>query len=220
MKHTLWIALLTLTACASIHPGNESTSSSNSDPLGLKISARLVDEKKEDSFSLIEVTLENENDDWVKIASAEVPITNPAESKLSVVVGKDLFDWADAVAERDKLEKHNRAVLETVALAGGATALVFGGGNHGSNAAFIAGTAVYTGALGFYLTDIFKYSKNQVESAGTLPDHHLYTPFSIPGRLFTRKWVVLNRPVGKRIELLAISLKTVDGRSAHYTVQF
>lgn len=218
MKYGLTLSLLLFSACASVHPGHESIRDAVSDELGLKISARKIDDDANDSFSLVEVTLENQNDEWVKVASAEIPIDQPASSKVSVVVGKDLVDWADAVAERDKLQKHNRAVVESIAMIGGATAIAVSGNR--PNVGNTLGAVVYTGAFGFYLTDIFSNGRRRAESPGTLPDHHLYTPFSIPGRLFTRKWLVLNRPVGTTVSTLGMNLETVDGKKAHYTVKF
>ena len=52
MKYGLTLSLLLFSACASVHPGHESIRDAESDELGLKISARKIDDDANDSFSL------------------------------------------------------------------------------------------------------------------------------------------------------------------------
>lgn len=51
------------------------------------------------------------------------------------------------------------------------------------------------------------------------PDQHLYTAFAIPAKMFQRRWLLLNKPVGTLIKDLVVDLETADGERARYGIK-
>ena len=93
-------------SCATTHQG-QMGSKTDKKLTPLRVSAVTVDDRPDDPFQLIELTLENTSDKWLRYDRGEVNILNPAESGLSVVIGPDLKTWADAMELRNKKENFN-----------------------------------------------------------------------------------------------------------------
>jgi hypothetical protein len=189
--------------------------------INLAVSAESVGDAA-DSFELIYVTFENKGDRWIKIEDVEVPIEPKDIDKISVVVGKDLTDWASAVEEREKLRQHNKEVaLASVAAVGAVAAIATSKSESNTGKAVNAtGGALVAGALSYALVDTISNSRTIANSPKKVPENHIYQPFSVPGKLFIRKWLLINRPSGMKIDELVLSVKTIDGERERYVVHF
>lgn len=212
-----YMIVLLMTACASTHPGNIGESISPQAKLPLKISAESIDAKKNESFQLIDLTLENTSDAWLKINRTQVLIGDPAESKLSVVLGSDLKDWAQAVSFKQKQDQHNTEMAQ-MGLLGVGTAAALMGGYRGDSGLATAGAAVAVGTYGWVLTDAISSSINEAQRSEKIPDNHLYHSASIPSKMFLRRWVLINKPVGQVLNKLVIEFETVEGEKDTYAI--
>lgn len=195
--------------CATTHPGNVGKSIKASSPIPIKISAQSVDGSYDDTYQLIDVTIENMSERWVKINSAQVVISNPAE--LSVIKGEDLRHWSQAMRFKLEKDQHNAEIAQAVILTGGVIAA-----HSNDSATSAAGSIATLGVLGWAVADAVNFSYRKATQAGAFPENHLYSPFSIPGRLFTRRWVVLNKPLNVEVQKLVIEVETISGEKDVY----
>jgi hypothetical protein len=210
----LWIAAV-LTSCASTHPGISATSISNNSNLPLKISAENVDEPSGTAFQLISFTFENLSDRWVRINS--VKVLTDESSRMSVVTGNDLKDWGKAMSFKLKKDEHNDSMAQTSLLLAGAAAMSAGSGSDNSNLA-TAGAIAMIGSSAWVVGDVIKASLVAATQAETLPDNHVSHPFSVPGKLFIRRWVLLNKPSDSVVRKVAIDVETIGGERDTYEV--
>jgi hypothetical protein len=203
-------SILALMACASTHPGKLGVAKSG-DSLPLKISGETVSVGS--SYQLVEVTFENLDQDWLRISKTEVVIKNPAASKLSIVTGQDLKDWATAMDLQQKMEMQNRQTAQSGLILAGA---VLSGSSNKDVAT--AGALAGVGGVAWAVSDAIKYSLREAEGTKAVPENHLYHPFAVPGKMFNRRWVVVNIPPGQELANLLLEVETVDGKKGTYDI--
>lgn len=212
--------ILTLTvsaflfSCASTHPGKEGSSISGTSRLPIKISAQTIDKNEKDPFQLIEVTFENTSDEWLRISKNSVVINNPSESKISVVLGQDLVDWANAMEQRRKKEEHNKKLLQTGLIIGSA---LIGGANKDNSVGAAAGVTMLATTV-WMVTDSVQQQIRKAEGINQVPDTHLNHSVMIPGKTFIRRWVLLNKPSNTLINRLIIKTETTEGQKELYAI--
>ncbi|OFZ29328.1 MAG: hypothetical protein A2622_07890 [Bdellovibrionales bacterium RIFCSPHIGHO2_01_FULL_40_29] len=203
-----------LYSCASTHPGKEGHALDGKARLPIKISAEILDENAKDPFQLIEVTFENTSDEWLRITKNSVIIDNPADSRVSVVLGQDLIDWASAIELRQKKEQHNKELLQAGLIIGSA---LVGGANKNNSVGTAAGvTMVATSA--WVVADTIRMQIKKVEGINKVPDTHLNHSVMIPGQTFARRWVLLNKPANTKINRLVVQTETIDGQKEVYDI--
>jgi hypothetical protein len=213
MKNAL-TAMLILSGCATIHPGKPgSTVEGQQENLPLKISAYTPDKSLGRPFQLVEVTFENTSVDWLRVNRARVIIDNPGETKLSIVTGSDLRDWATAMNEVGKIDEHNESLLKSSALLVGAAV----SGSDDSGVA-TAGAIAALGAYGWIVSDVIVDAKNLAERSEKVPTSHLYSTFSVPGKMFLRKWVLFNKPATATITKVILEVETVENKKEMYAI--
>lgn len=199
----IFLTLNLVTGCASMHPGSEGKILTQEEHLPLKISAANLMNVKNNSFQLIEVTFENLSHQWLRIDQVEVLVGDPSVSHLSVVLGKDLQDWAKAMEFQQLLEQQNSEMVRLSLLAAGTLAIVAGSRNSSSSLSSV-GAVVNSAVITAETVDEVKQSIHQAEQSEKIDSNHLYTPFSIPGRMFMRRWVLLNKPFDQKIDRLVL----------------
>lgn len=210
---TIGLAAL-LFSCASTHPGKEGSALSGRARLPIKISAETIDENAKDPFQLIEVTFENTSDEWLRITKNNVVIDNPADSRVSVVLGQDLIDWASAMELRQKKDQHNKKLLQAGLLIGSA---LIGSANQNNSVGNAAGVAMAATSV-WMVADSIKMQIRKAEGINKVPDTHLNHSVMIPGQTFVRRWVLLNKPANTSINRLVIQTETVDGKKEMYDI--
>jgi hypothetical protein len=213
--HSLLVLFFLLQACASTHPGNLGTAISGHSNLPLTFSAQNIEEGSNEAMQLAEVTIENTSDSWIKIDKARVIIGDPGESKLSVVLGPDLMDWAQAASIKQKEDQHNKEMAQLGILGAGAIAALAGG--KGSSIS-TAGAVAVVGGYSWILADAVNSSIDVAQRGEIIPSNHLYHPASIPPQMHLRRWVLLNLPKGQALKTLVIKIMTISGEEETYAI--
>lgn len=215
MKQSWLLLALTpfFVACASVHPGYDGMAVDNKIPM--KISAQTVGKNAEDdSFQLVEVTLENTSSKWVKISTGRVLIADKAAEEISLVVGNDLRDWAKAVANRDRIEAQNDGVLMASLVSAGALATALSK----DKTVRSIGAISSAGGVGMAAHRVYNASLRDAEGVEQNPEDYITSPVSIPGKLFQRRWLVLNKPAGQLVRTLVVEFETATGEKDTYVV--
>lgn len=210
---TFLILTLFLASCATTHPGKFGAAVGSSD-LPLKISAKTIDSKKEQAFQLVEFTLENTSDDWLKINNSQVLIPNPAESHLSVVLGQDLVSWAEAMQFQQSQDQYNKDLIRTGLLGVGAVSVVV----PGSKDTKTAGAVLTLGSVGWAAYDVITSARQKVNGVEKNPTTHLYEPMSIPGKMYLRRWVLINKPSGTMLSTVSVQIENINGGKGVYEI--
>jgi hypothetical protein len=217
-KLTIYPAALLLTACASVHNGNTGKSTAQKELIPLKISAHSIDGKKSDGLQLIEITLENTSGDWLKFEKAKLVIDETSENKISAVLGSDLKSWAQAAAARQKVEEHNKSMIQGGLILAGTVASMASGSKNGANIAK-AGTAVVVGTYAWVVSDAIKASIDEAERSEKIPENHVYNSAAIAPKMYLRRWILLNKPVGQMLNNLVLEFETVEGEKESYAIK-
>lgn len=216
MKKNLIVIQLVLASvlagCASTHPGEMASEISGKASVPLNVSAQNIEASGKDSFQLVEVTIENPSDEWVKVTNAKVIINDP---KLAVVLGQELRDWAQAMNYRIKKDEHNKQLaLGGLALAGAAAAAA--GSSNNNQAVTTAGALILVGTYAWAINDTINQTLRNAEGVPQVPENHLYANTSVPGKMFTRRWLLLKKPTGLLINTLVFEIETSDSSKATY----
>ena len=156
--------------------------------------------------------------DWVRIEAVELDMDAETAKSFSVVMGQDLQDWATAYQERLAMDKHNRELAQIAIGSAGALAALTGASKSNNSLAY-AGLGTMAAADIRAVSDVINGSRSAAMNPKFIPDQHLYHPFSVPGTMFLRRWVLVNKPADKMIKVLALKVKTVDGRVCHLAVK-
>lgn len=218
MKLRILALSLLAISCASKHPGNMGASLSDKKSIDITVSGKTSEGKYDSAFQLIEVTVENNTAEWVRIDRVEVVIEDPSKSKISAVVGADLDSWVEAKNSQDALDNHNAEMAALGVAAAGTAVAVAGAKNKNANATKGGLIALY-GTTGYMAGRDLSKAKSNVESAQKVPSTHLYHPFSVPGKMFMRKWILMNKPVGVVIDNLVLEFETVEGKKERYAIK-
>lgn len=200
--------------CASKHFDHKAEKVSGDAIEGLIVSGADITGTQKEAFSMIALTFENTTGEWIRIEKAEVMIGKDLADRVSSVVGKDLEDWASAIEARAILEKQNREMTH-IGFAYGSAALAIAGATSNGNGseATLFGAAAYTLTLDWAMLDLIKWSKADAQNPKALPQNHIERSFSIPGKLFLRRWVLLNKPLDARITEIPLKISLIDGRT-------
>lgn len=214
----LTFGILNFVGCASVHPGHKAVTSNNAPPvLPIIVSANNIESSKNSTYQLIEVTIENKSGSWFRAKSSKLIINNPSESGVSVIVGNDLKDWGKAMAFKNKMDKHNNDIAMGSLAAAGTAALIAGADNNNSNLTKAGSVAILSAEV-WGLTEVINESLRNAEGVQAVPENHLYHSFSIPGKMFVRKWLLLNKPIDKVVNKLVLEIESNDNEKDTYEV--
>lgn len=209
----LILSCFLLSSCATTHPGNLGSSNGKAN-FPLKMSARTIDFEVDSPFQLVEFTFENTSKDWLKLTNTKVVIDNPTASKVSVVLGNDLLSWAEAVQAKNQKDNYNKEIWQT-----GLFGLGTIGALSGNKDAAVAGVAVMIGTSIWAATDAYAGKYKTATGVDTKPKSHLYEDMSIPGTMFFRRWVLLNKPAGTAVKKIILQLEDVNNNRGLYEVE-
>lgn len=209
-------SIIALSACATIHPGETGEAVGPENISGLVVSAESIENKPAQAFQLIEVTFENTKDDWIRINHIELYNPNSSENKVSAIVGADLKTWTEAMKYKMSMDSHNDDMVKS-ALLGTGYALAAGNGKD-SNAAAV-GVAMMVGTVAWAVTDSIKFGLDQATQSEKVPENHLYRSFAVPGKMFMRRWLLVNRPSGQVIKNLVLLVETLEGQKEYVQIK-
>lgn len=158
-------------------------------PAGLRVSGEELTDLASPHFEVIEVTLENPTERWIRVRAVKLDFESPQKNAMvSYPAGSELASLLQATQQRNAIEGTNRrAALALVAL-GGAAVTVAGP----TPSAEVAGAVVTAGALGALAATDANDQFQQVERVQQVPKMHLFAgPIDVPPGLFAKRWVVL-----------------------------
>lgn len=210
-------ACLSLAACATKHPGNQAVAIGAENKIPLKISGRIIDYDKDSAFQLIDLSIENQSDTWVRIDNARMVIDDEKTSRISAVVGPDLISWAESVREEKAREQHNTEILQTGLIVAGSVAAAAGGYNNDESLR-AAGLLAIIGTSSWAVVDSLKMSQEKAQSSVGTPADHLYSSFSVPGKMLKRRWLLLNKPSKIYVNKLVLEFETTEGEKQQYAI--
>lgn len=216
-KIILMFATLVALGCASTHPGKEAMPLNGQKDLQMKISVLPVEQEVKSSFEMFEITIENLNDDWLRIDKTTL-LTDPAASKVSVVVGDDLKSWAEATTNKKNMDNHNKDMAIVGTAAAGTLLMVAGGVSKSDNVA-AAGAVTYLAGVAWAATDTISSARDQSMGVRKVPSSHIYESFAVPGKMFLRKWILVNKPSGLIMNNLVLQFETVSGEKSIYEIK-
>lgn len=202
-------------SCASIHKGNPAQAKNQLNPINLKLSAESLETNADEPFQLIEITFENLSNNWIKIYRSELIFDNTTQADVSVVQGSDLRDWAQAVKAQNKIYNYKKKLTQAGMLAAGSLTALAGASSNDrklKELGIISAVSVTAWVISDILRSLFFVSEGGAQN----PENHLYQPFAVPGKLFMRRWVLLNKPVNTEIKKLNLKLETVEGEKEDY----
>jgi len=218
MKKILIIYAIMICGCASTHQGSKAQKLSGNISQDFVISGSSIDRDLNSSFELIELTFENTSADWLRVHEAKIIIDDTKDAKVSVVVGKDLLSWAEAVEYQNKVNQHNTEIAIGTTQTAAAVALGVGAVKK-DNTLSNLGAVGYLMTSGYAAAQVISTNRSNAMSSNGTPNSHLYEPFSVPAGLFMRKWLLLNKPAKTYINRLVLELNTVDGKKGYYEIQ-
>ena len=204
-----------LTGCATTHPGNIGNFISGDKNMSVNISSELTDGGLKTAYQLYEITIENNSDDWLRIVNTKL-LTTP-ESKVSVVVGSDLLSWAEAKSFQQKMDNYNKDLAIATTEMGG-LALAATGKQTSSKSLEGVGAIVALAGVTWAVTDVITQTRSNAIGVKKVPNSHIYESFSVPGKMFTRKWILVNKPTGVIINNLVFEFETISGEKSIYEI--
>lgn len=206
MKIICCAIMLLLTSCASYSPGQDATIERLTSNEILGLSAKVDDTMTYKDLVFVNFYLFNPTNNWVRVKSAEL-IDIEDHPDLRVIVGKDLYYWAKSMEHKVAIDNYNREMLlGSLAIGGAALAI----SSNNASAARL-GTALTVGSV--LLSDVENLLEkiSTLERASLVPEDHIYSPFSVPPKLVTRKWVLFQKMNVKRLCRLKLKLTYIDG---------
>lgn len=221
MKKLIQLSLLLTSAvftasCASTHEGNVGQSVGGTTINGMVLSAANIENNKKVPFQLIEVTIENTSDDWLRIHQTQMYVADPAQSKISAVVGPDLKAWAEAKRFQLLKDRHNDEIAQSALLLGGSVLATNSKDGSGAQA---AGALMAVGSAAWIVTDAIQYSLAQATQSEKVPENHIFHSATVPGKSFIRRWLLVNRPSGVQLRNVVLLIETVDGKKEYVDIK-
>jgi hypothetical protein len=197
MRRITVLALLGSSGCMTVAEGNVAqpidlgghfVAPAAAPGTGLVIHGRELPELSSPDFGVLEFTLENPTDRWVRIDQVKVDFAGPAANQgVSVIEGADIVAWETATEQRNAVRTANvQTALDLLALGA-----AIGAAHHRhaarAPAPVVAGAAVAAVAASLAIAG------EAAPRDDLYPDTHLYAlPIAIPPGLFAKRWIVFN----------------------------
>jgi hypothetical protein len=159
---------------------------------GLVISGEEVTQYASRYFGLVEITLENQSTQWVRISRLALDFGESAREGVALPQQEDVSAWYRATLQRNDIRDTNAAAALAGILLLGAGAAVVG---HASDepALKAAGSVAVLGAETALLARGYDESIQKAERAALYPGTHLLAvPFAVPPGLFSKRWLLIN----------------------------
>lgn len=201
-------------ACATKHPGVLATQTTPDAENKLIVSANVLKDYSDPYNVFIDVAFENESGKWLRIDEIELDFTNSANLAHNIIIGQDLYAWAESFEEKRKIDNHNTALAINSLILGGA---ILAGTGRDSNT-MKAGSVAVLGGFGWDATRAYVGSLNKAQRSQSVPEKHVYRPFTVPAAGLIRRWFIVNTPSDKIVSSFTMKIKTVDGKVLNYYV--
>ena len=206
-----------LTSCASYQTGNFAYRESGKHPAAFPITAEVDKALASDNFIVINFTFGNLSNSWKRVKKVRLKFKDKKENEnIKITVGNDLTAWREGINHKVAIDKYNRDVLlGSLAMAGAAIAST---SNKSSN--IKAGLILTSASISVGATNELIDKIDGLHRGAIVPQTHLYNPFSVPPKLYIKRWVVLEvPPTIKAPNKLWFTVDYEDGTSAEYSLK-
>ena len=222
MKYLFLLLCFQLISCASYQNGHKavestSTKSSNTNkPVKSKILVTAYQDREYSTahFSYIQVEFGNKSDEWFEVNKVLLKYKG---SDLQIVLGKRLVDWGKSIKNKVAVDRHNTQMIYG-AIAATATIGGYNSARKGNIAATESYVAVMSGAALAGSVNQLSNEISDLERSTIFPSDHLYSPFSTPPGLVSKKWILLQHAPGAQIEKLVFEVFLKNGDKKSYSV--
>ena len=215
MKSLLLLFLsLTLISCASYQPGKFVMHDKGFHPKQTPITAKIDQTFTNYPFIMVDFSFGNESLEWKRIKKVEV-LSVDGDKSAKIVVGKDLSAWAKSMSYKIQIDNHNKQMLigSIAAVSAGVAAYGSASGQKGTALAGMGGL-IAVGTIDS-INKVFDKIDN-LERSALVPEAHLYTPFSIPPKLVTKKWILIQRKDKSTVKRLDFKVIYESGKTGTY----
>jgi hypothetical protein len=215
------VVLLGLSGCATVAEGELAKpidlaghyTPSPATGSGLVVHGRELAGLSSANFGVLEFTLENPTDHWVRIQEVHVDFAGPAANAgVTVVPPDDIAAWQSATQQRNAVRAANiDTAFELLALGAAVGAARHHAGPARATAVGLALGAAMAGAAASPREELY-------------PDDHLYAvPIAIPPGLFAKRWIVFNTDAAANRSCLSravLDYETGDQRRERVVLDF
>ena len=218
--HKIFLFFLILTTgCASYQPGKYAYIISGDHPLDTPITAKLDKTLTTDHYALIYFNFGNATDHWLRVKKIRLDFNQEeANKKINIVVGKDLSTWAESIKHKVAVDSWNRDILlGPLALIG--TISLAASTNSSNPALLYAGVGSLAVFSGISIANDFIDMMDDLGRAKLFPKTHLYTPFSVPAGLYTKRWILLQVKKQSIPDEVFFNVEYLDGKKAKYKIK-
>ena len=128
-----------------------------------------------------------------------------------------MVDWGKSIKNKVAVDRHNYEMVLGALMAGaviGASSSANSGSvNATKNYALVMGGATITGTVNELTTKVSDLERTQI-----FPENHLYSPFSVPPGLVSKRWILIQYKPGIQINNFSFDIYYKDGKKTTYNV--
>jgi hypothetical protein len=180
---------------------------------GLVVHGREVVDLSSANFGVLEFTLENPTDHWIRVEQVHVDFAGPgANAGVTPVAPDDIGAWRHAIEQRNAVRAVNtQTALDLLALGAAVGAGRRHAGPARAAAVGVAVAAAMVGGAASSREDLY-------------PDDHIYAvPIAIPPGLFAKRWIVFNTDAAANrscLDRAVLDYETADQRRERVVLDF
>lgn len=165
-------------------------------------------------FTFAQVQFLNNTDDYFDVEKVTV---GDEYDELVVVTGNRLRDWSMSIENKIAIDRNNKSVAWGALTAAAAIGAV-SSANNGSYDSAKTYTAVTAGAvIGSDINNAMD-RVSDLERGKLYPSGHLYTKFSLPPGLVSKKWIVFQHGSDEALGTIAMNVYLKNGEKKQYFI--
>lgn len=213
-KLSLLLVSYLFVACATKHPGVMATPVTPDPENKLIVSANVLKDYSDPYNVFIDVAFENNSGKWLHVDEVELDFSNDKDLAHNIIIGQDLYAWAESFEEKKKIEDHNTALAVNSLVLGGAIISATGR----SSTTNSVGSAAMIGGAAWDATRSFTGQLNKAQRSKSVPEKHVYRPFTVPAAGLIRRWFIVNTTTDQIVKSFKMKVHTVEGKVLVYNV--
>ena len=216
---TFILAVIFFNSCASYQNGNvaqtiDTQNNLKESNLKLKVTGFADRELSTKYFTYLQVEFGNNSDKWIEVEKVFMLYKG---TKLKVVLGSRLTDWANAIQNKIDVDRNNKltvmGAITAFAAVGAVTNI-----NDGNMAASSSYATVMSGTAIAMEVNELSNKITDIERAKIFPENHLYSSFSVPPGLVSKRWLLLQHPEGLTVGTFVFEVFYKDNTKERYSV--
>jgi len=157
----------------------------------IDVSADEVTSLSSPNLGVVALTFTNHTEDFIRITGVSLNFDAPVNEQVSIPVGDNISSWADAIAIRNRIRSGSAQLASGVLMPGGSI-LASMGHFRPDRAEATTGQLAAPAPLAVSEFQVTQAAAESAQIATLVPaDHLLAGPFSVPPKLFAKKWILL-----------------------------